>query len=103
MFFTNILLENKITVPSIKGELDLYLRKDMRDKEHYTFPSKGIKDVRSSRRGDFIVQLKIIYPKNINRAQKELISQLHDSFSSEHSKHTNGLDNILDKIKGWFN
>lgn len=102
VFFTDILLEKKIKVPSIRGELELRLHRNMRDKEHCIFKREGVKDVSSNAKGDFIVQVDINYPKKINNDQKELLENLAYSFENERNNHKNILSSILQKAKSWI-
>ena len=101
VFFTDILLEKKLALPSLRGEVDLYLTKNMKDKEQCVFKGQGVKDVRSNRKGNFIVQVEMQYPKKISGEQKELLQQLDASFSSEKQLENGFLDKILNRMKQW--
>lgn len=101
VFFTNILLSKSIKVPSIKGEVELNLNPKIKDKEQIVFRNGGVKDVNSSRKGNFITQIQVLYPKSMNSNQKELLEELHSSFVSE-SANTNSMGSIVDRVKSWF-
>ncbi len=102
VFFTQILLSEEIEVPSLEGSLTIKLSPKVRDKEHFVFYNKGVPNVNNpSRRGRFIAQIKIVYPKKLSIKQKELVSKLHESFGLE-SKPTKSLfKNAFNKIKEW--
>jgi len=101
IFFTNILLSKSMTIPSIRGELELSLHPKIKDKEHIVFRNKGVKDVNGSQIGRFIVQTKIIYPTSINKNQEELLSNLHDSFYQS-MDNENVFDKVFNKVKSWI-
>ena len=59
-------------------------------------------NVHSGRKGDLIVQIKIVYPEKLNDEQKELLTKLGESFGYESMVHESKLDGVLDKVKNWF-
>jgi molecular chaperone DnaJ len=103
VFFTQAVLGENVTIPSLTGELELKLDVGTRDKQHFTFRGEGISDVHGHGKGNLIAQVNITYPKKLNKEQKELLSQLEESFGAKESKpHENVLDSAIDKMKGWF-
>lgn len=102
VFFTQILLSQEIKIPSLEDELSINLTPKIRDKEHFVFYNKGVPNVNNpSRRGRFIVQIKVLYPEKINSEQKELIEKLNESFGLESKPHKNIFENTFEKIKDW--
>jgi len=101
VFFTNILLSKTIKVPSIKGEVELNLHSKIKDKEHIVFRNGGVKDVNSSQKGNFITQVKVLYPKSINKEQETLLEELHSSFSASQMNESS-MDSIISRMKSWF-
>jgi molecular chaperone DnaJ len=103
VFFTQLLLSEEITVPSLEGEVSIKLSPKIRDKEHFIFNNKGVPHVNSpSRRGRFIVQIKVNYPEKLNSEQKELIEKLNESFGVESKPHKSIFENTFERIKGWI-
>lgn len=103
VFFTNIVLGTTIKVPSLKGELDLKIPANTKDKERFVFNNEGIKHLNSGKKGRLIVQIKIIYPKdNLTSEQRKLVEKLHESFGLTSEPHKNILDSCIGKIKDWF-
>ncbi|PHS57971.1 MAG: molecular chaperone DnaJ [Sulfurimonas sp.] len=102
VFFTQAVTGDILTIPSIRGELELKLKVGTRDKEQFTFRGEGIDDVHGHGKGDFIAQVNITYPTKLNDEQTELISKLQESFGIESKVHENDLDSTLDKMKNWF-
>jgi molecular chaperone DnaJ len=103
IFFTQAVAGDILTIPSIRGDLELKLKVGTRDKQQFTFKNKGIDDVHGHGRGDFIAQVNITYPSSLNDKQKELISKLQESFGVEKTKpHESVVDSSIDKMTSWF-
>jgi len=102
VFFTKALLGETITIPTPRGERELKLKIGTKDKEQFRFKGEGFKNIRTGRKGDLIVQVKIIFPARLSPEQKELVKKLEESFGIESKPHEEKLSSIFDKIKGWF-
>jgi len=102
LFFTQCILGETIKVPSLYGEIDLKIKPGTKDKEHFIFKDKGVPDVHNGRKGRFIVQIKMILPKKLNKEQKELLAQLQDSFGEQSTPSKTEFDSLFDRIKGWI-
>ena len=104
VFFTNIILGGVIKVPSLRGELDLKVPQNAKDKERFIFKNEGIKEINSTQRGRFIVQIKITYPQDkLTAEQQKLVEQLHKSFGQTSEPHKTIFDSCISKIKEWLN
>jgi len=102
VFFTQLLLSEEIEVPSLEGSLAVKLSPKVKDKEHFIFHGKGVPNVNNpSRRGRFIAQIKIVYPKKLSNEQKELISKLQESFGIESKPHSSIFESAFKRIKKW--
>jgi len=102
IFFTQIAMGSTIEIPGLREKLELKIPSTTIDKQHFTFKNKGVKNVNSNDYGNFIVQIKVNYPKNINQEQKKLLKELQDSFGIQSKPHEDKFSGIFDKIKGWF-
>lgn len=103
VFFTNIVLGATIKVPSLKGELELKIPANTKDKERFIFKNEGIKFINSNQYGRLIVQIKIVYPnEKLTNEQRKLVEKLHESFGMVSEPHKTLLDTCIDKIKDWF-
>ena len=102
VFFTQALLSESVKVPAMSEEVELKLSPSVRDKQHFVFSGKGATNVRSKRRGNFIVQVKITYPTKLTDEQKELVEKLHTSFGFDgHLEHSE-VSSLFERVKGWF-
>ncbi|MCK4442560.1 MAG: J domain-containing protein, partial [Sulfurovaceae bacterium] len=102
VFFTQTILGDTITIPSLYGELELDLKVGTKDREQFVFNNEGVADVHSGRKGRLIAQIKIIYPKKLNDEQKKLLTQLQESFGVESKPHTSSFEDVFERVKGWF-
>jgi len=103
VFFTQAVAGESLTIPSLKGELELKLDIGTKDKQQFIFRGEGIQDVHGHGKGDLIAQVNITYPNKLNDEQKELLIKLQESFGIEESKpHESILEAAIDKMKGWF-
>lgn len=103
VFFTQAVMGDTLTIPSLTGELELKLDVGTCDKQHYTFRNEGIEDVHGHGKGDLIAQINITYPKKLNDEQREILRKLESSFGLEESKpHESILDSAIEKMKSWF-
>lgn len=102
VFFTQAVAGESLTIPSLRGELELKLDVGTKDKQHFTFRGEGIEDVHGHGKGNLIAQVNITYPKKLNDEQTELLTKLQDSFGIESKPHEGVLDSAIDKMKSWF-
>ncbi|MHC3994613.1 molecular chaperone DnaJ [Thiomicrolovo sp. ZZH C-3] len=102
VFFTQAILGENITIPSLTGEIELNLDQGTRDKQQYRFRDEGIEDVHGHGKGSLIAQVKLIYPKKLNDEQRELLEQLQESFGIESKPHESVFESAFEKVKGWF-
>jgi molecular chaperone DnaJ len=102
VFFTQAILGESITIPSLDGELELNLKQGTKDKEQFVFEGEGIADVHSGRKGRLIAQIRMILPKKINEEQKELLEKLQESYGVESHPHKSSFESAFDRIKSWF-
>jgi molecular chaperone DnaJ len=100
--FTQIALGATFMIPSLRGEVELKIPIGAKDKEQFVFRSEGVKDVHGRGQGNFIAQIKIIYPKAINKEQRKLLEELQDSFGVDGKPQDEAHGSIFDKIKSWF-
>jgi molecular chaperone DnaJ len=102
VFFTQTILGDTITIPSLYGELELDLKVGTKDREQFIFANEGVVDVHTGQKGRLIAQIKIIYPKKLNDEQRELLTKLQNSFGVENRPHTNTFEDVFTRVKGWF-
>lgn len=102
VFFTSIVLGTTLKIPSLRGELELKIPPNTKDKEQFVFHNEGVKDVNSNYRGKFVAQIKITYPSKLTSKQKALVEKLQESFGIESEPYKNLFEECLNKIKQWL-
>jgi len=102
VFFTQCILGESITIPSLNGELELRLKPGTEDKAQFVFKNEGIADVHSGRKGRLIAQIKMILPGSINEEQRKLLSELQESYGVESHPHKSNFESAFERVKGWF-
>ncbi|MEA3513037.1 MAG: molecular chaperone DnaJ [Campylobacterota bacterium] len=102
LFFTQIALGETIKIPGLRGELELIIPKNARDKEQIIFKNEGVKNVNGYGKGNFIAQIKIQYPNSLNSEQTELLEKLQTSFGIESKPHEDTFNGMFETVKGWF-
>ncbi len=102
IFFTQAALGGIIEVPTLRSKKEIEIPVGVKDKEQFLLRGEGIENVHTSRKGDLIAQIKIVYPTKLNDEQKELLLELGKSFGVESTPHEKLFDGIIDKVKSWF-
>ena len=102
LFFTQVALGDTITIPGLRGELELKIPKNTRDKEQIIFKGEGVKDVNGYGTGNFVAQIKIQYPDSVSSEQRELLEKLQLSYGIESKPHEDIFEGMFAKVKSWF-
>ncbi len=102
VFFTQCVLGETITIPSLRGELELNLKPGTRDREQFVFNGEGVADVHTGHKGRLIAQVKMILPKKLTHDQKELLSKLQEAFGIESRPHQGVFESTFKRVKKWF-
>ena len=102
LFFTQIVLAEEISIPTLRGEAKLELPMGAKDKQQFVFKSEGVKNVHTGELGNMIAQIKIKYPKKLTSEQREILTKLQEDFGIESSPHESSFDGVVEKIKSWF-
>ena len=101
VFFTQAILGETITIPTLKGSTELKLPVGAKDKQQFVFENEGIKSVNSKKFGRLIAQISIKSPNKLTDEQVETLKKLQASFGVEGGK-VGSDESVFDKIKGWF-
>lgn len=103
IFFTQAVLGDTIEIASLHGKLELDLKIGTKDKEQFVFNNEGCVNIRTGKKGRLIAQIKIVYPKKLTDEQKTLLHELQKTFGIESmAKESGGMDDVLNRVKGWF-
>ncbi len=102
IFFTKALLGESIKIPTPRGERELKLKVGTKDGEKFLFKGEGFRNLHTGRRGDLIVQVKLIFPTKLTAQQRELIEKLQESFGMETQKEEKKISSLFEKVKNWL-
>ncbi|MBE3605673.1 molecular chaperone DnaJ [Campylobacter sp. RM13119] len=102
VFFTQAILGESITIPTLRGKTELKLPVGAKDKQQFIFENEGVKNVNSKRVGRLIVQISIQNPQKLTDEQTELLTKLQESFDIKSGTAIHDNDSVFDKIKSWF-
>jgi len=102
VFFTQAVLGETITIPTLREEKKLKLDVGTKDKQQYTFRGEGVPNVHGRGKGNFIAQIKLTYPTSLNDAQKELLHELQASFGIESKPQETAFESVFDRVKNFF-
>ncbi len=102
VFFTQAILGETVTIPTLNGEKEIKLNQSTKDKEQFIFDGEGVVDIQTGRKGRFIVQIKMELPTSISEEQRELLEKLQESYGVESKPHKSVFETAFEKVKGWF-
>ena len=102
VFFTQCVLGQSITIPSLRGELELNLKPGTSDREQFVFNGEGVADVHSGRKGRLVAQIKMVLPHKLTAGQKEQLVELQESFGIESHPHKGAFESAFKRVKTWF-
>jgi chaperone protein DnaJ len=101
VFFTQAILGEKITIPTLKGTTELKLPVGAKDKQQFIFENEGIKSVNSKKFGRLVAQISVQTPNKLSDEQNELLVKLQSSFGIQTGK-VNTDESVFDKVVSWF-
>lgn len=81
--FFDAVLGINIDVPTVYGEVSLNIPNGTQPGQVMRMRGQGVKDLRSGRPGDQYVHLDIKLPNNLNKQQKELLTQYRDAVKKD--------------------
>lgn len=85
----------KLEVPTVHGSKELTIPKGTQSGETFTLKNEGVADLRGGRRGDMIVEARVMTPTRLSRKQEELLREFGEI---EKSKAKGEDDGILKKL-----
>jgi molecular chaperone DnaJ len=99
--FTTAALGGVIKIPSIDGnEISLTINSGTQNNDILKVKERGMKALRSSRRGDLHVTIQVEVPVNLNTKQKELMQQLEKELGNDSNPKSS---NFFKKVKDFWN
>ena len=84
----------QIEVPTVYGDVDFNIPAGTQPNQHFRMRGYGVKDLRSSNKGDQIVEIEVTIPKKLTKEEKDLYNQLANRKDKRES--------VFDKFKKNF-
>jgi molecular chaperone DnaJ len=97
--FSQAALGGQIDVPTLNGAEKMDVPPGTQHGEVFKLKSKGLPDIRTSRRGDQIVQILIEIPRRLSDRQKELLREFAETEDASVMPQRKGF---MDKLKEMF-
>lgn len=90
-------LGGEVSVPTIdEEEVSLHMPPGTQSGEVFVMRGRGVPHLRANGRGDLLVRVQVVTPKDLSARQKELLAELADSLGTPSSPDDRG---IFDRIK----
>lgn len=99
--FTQLALGDTIEVPTLDGPEQMKIESGTESGTTIRLNDKGIPHLHDNGRGDALINLRAITPKNLTSKQKELLQQLDQLFEPA-SEQTNGKKSFFERFKEGF-
>jgi len=100
--FTSAILGGEIDIPTLDGQVKLKIPPGTQSGKLFRLRAKGVKSVRSNRLGDLFCKIIVETPVNLDKEQKALLQQLHESLAKDSMKHSPRSLNWLQQMKQFF-
>jgi molecular chaperone DnaJ len=99
--FSQAALGATLVVPTLYGESDLTIPAGTQPGERFTLKGKGLPKLNSNRKGDQIVKVNLVTPKNITDDEKKLFMELSKHEQIHQEKNGNSFwDRMKDVLSG---
>jgi molecular chaperone DnaJ len=77
--FTQAALGDKVAVETLDGQIKLKIPEGTQSGHLFKIKGRGVVNPRGYGRGDFIVEVIVKTPNNLNKKQKELLKELGEN------------------------
>lgn len=95
-------LGGSIEVPTLEGRVTLKIPPETQTGKVFRLRAKGMKSVRGHGQGDLLCQVVVETPVNLSREQKDLLTQLQDSFEQAKTNHSPRSTSWFAGVKKFF-
>ena len=93
------MLGDEIAVSTLDGDIALKIPAGTQSGQQFRLRHKGVPDMRGGDRGDQIVTIHINIPGTLTEKQRELVTELAESFGREVSPQPAASRGFFDKVK----
>ena len=100
--FVEAALGGEIEVPTLDGRVVLKIPPETQTDKIFRLRGKGVKPVRGGSEGDLMCRVVVETPVNLNKKQKELLKEFHNSMAKQGNKHSPRKESWFEGIKSFF-
>tara|TARA_Y100000588_G_C14117066_1_gene865656 strand:+ start:112 stop:726 length:615 start_codon:yes stop_codon:yes gene_type:complete len=100
--FATATLGGNLEIPTLNGRANLKVPAESQSEQVFRLRGKGVRNVRSGSIGDLFCKMKVETPVNLNRKQKELLSEFDRLTSEGSDRHRPRERSWTDKLKSFF-
>jgi len=93
------MLGDEIGIETLDGEVMFKLPPGTQSGQQFRLRGKGVPDLRGGDRGDQLVTIHVVIPKQLSPEQRELVEQLADSLGSDVTPQPANHRGFFDKVK----
>jgi len=96
-------LGDEIEIDTLDGEVVFRIPSGTQSGQQFRLRGKGVPDLRGGERGDQLVTVQVVVPKDLTEEQKDLFSQLASSLGKEVTQQPNNrgfFDRVKDVLLG---
>ncbi len=95
-------LGGEIEVPTLDGRVKLKIPPETQTGKLFRLRAKGVKSVRGGQVGDLLCRVFVETPVKLNKEQKALFEQFHESITKDKHNHSPKEHGWFDKVKKFF-
>lgn len=95
-------LGGELEVPTLEGRVKLKIPEETQTGKLFRLRGKGVTPVRGGSTGDLLCRVVVETPVNLNKRQKELLSELHESFEEEGNQQSPRKTSWFEGVKNFF-
>ena len=100
--FTQAALGDSVEVPTLRGPVELKIPAGVQNGAYIRSKGKGIPHLRSNRKGDLLVKIRVVTPKSLTPEQERLLKELSQSLGppERDGREANWFDRIKETFGG---
>lgn len=100
--FVDAALGGELEVPTLDGRVKLRIPAETQTGKMFRLRGKGVTPVRGGSAGDLLCRVIIETPVNLNKRQKEILKEFHDSLEKEDHRQSPRKKNWFEGVKKFF-
>ncbi len=101
--FSQAALGATIQVPTLEGDVELRIPPETQTGKLFRLRDKGVRSVRSRKRGDLYCRIVVETPVNLTAEQRELLEKFEATFTGENARrHSPRSSTFLDGVRGFW-